>query len=122
MNKGGQVQVGLLNTYLKLEVVSTAVGSMGGTVKTWTTEANIWADLRHSSYQKEDYEADQKVAIDRAEAVVYSRNIKPGLHRLNSGGDIYDITGVQPVEERQAIPGRPMFIKLLLEKKDNSNG
>lgn len=112
--------IGLLNTYLQLEAATETTGSAGSSRLDWSTEANIWADLRHSTNQREAYEADQKVSLDRAEAIIYSRTINPGRHRLNNGGELYDILGVMPVEDRQAIPGRPQFIKLFLEKKDNA--
>lgn len=119
---GKVFHIGLLNTYLQLEVATESTGTMGGPRKTWTTQANIWADLRHTPAQRETYEAEQKVALDKAEAVIYSRTINPGQHRLNDNGQIYDILGVMPVEDREAVPGKPTFIKLILEKKDNTGG
>lgn len=119
---GKVLHIGLLSTYLVLEVATDSTGSMGSPKKTWATEANIWADLRHSPTQRESYQADQKVALDKAEAVIYNRTINPGQHRLNNNGQIYDILGVMPVEDREAVPGKPLFIKLILEKKDNTGG
>jgi head-tail adaptor len=122
MKIGSYIHIGLLNTYLQLEVATSVVGSMGGTSDTWAVEANIWADLRATTGQTEKYEAEQKVSINKSEAVIYSRAIRPGRHRLKSGADVYDIIGVQPVEQRESSPGAPFYIKLFLEKKDNSNG
>lgn len=118
----GKFHLGLLNTYLELQSAIQTSGSAGGQKLTWSKEANIWADLRHSSSQNEVYEASQKVALDKSEATIYKREIKPGFHRLKDGGRIYDILGVVPVENREAIPGQPLFIKLLLEEKDNTGG